>query len=547
MNARSKSDANVVRRTKEGRRRSDSELIAAMEPPALPKESEETVISKRFHVSFHPASSFTGTPEDISKRFCAFPGIQHTRAVEGFGERDALGGMRGWGWVEIVGSKKGIAGCVATLSGTTWKGAKVRVGDARPDWRERLAAEQRDPAAASDSGVDTKTKPIIEKTEEPKVKLCRSGYRRGVILHGKHARDMEPLTRERAVTLSQEHKGGWYATEMGRVLWSVRMRPEKTLVKGDMGAFTSEKKVDIQRSVVAKRKKISVGRRRPRKRIDMVRWGSRYLHGMWLSGCDDGQTEIPRKAITEIEEQNVDINEDGPLQSTRQILQEQKTAVGLLADMFGHQDENGSDEPEDWVGKESLESDVDEEALLRQGQEEGVSGKGLEAEEVLKDSKQGDASYGNRKGGREEPKDLKELFAPKEETEFSLLDHLGVDFDDLELDDIPFPITKPYADERGPAPTTVQTQYPQPSMAVFDEKKSLFFPSTTKAKGTQDLFDVAQERGWNWRDVFVRSETADEIRTKWEEERGELTRGWKKRWREASRRKGKGQPAGGDE
>jgi len=64
----------------------------------------------------------------------------------------------------------------------------------------------------------------------------------------------------------------------------------------------------------------------------------------------------------------------------------------------------------------------------------------------------------------------------------------------------------------------------------FDPKQPFFFPGDlpTKAQTRKD--------GWNWRDPVVgfwRTETEDDIRKKWTEERAELTRTWKRRWREA--------------
>ncbi|KAF9441683.1 hypothetical protein P691DRAFT_779709 [Macrolepiota fuliginosa MF-IS2] len=71
----------------------------------------------------------------------------------------------------------------------------------------------------------------------------------------------------------------------------------------------------------------------------------------------------------------------------------------------------------------------------------------------------------------------------------------------------------------------------------------------TNAKNKpKDLYDTLAAKGWDWRSAgFCRTQSEDEIREKWEREKGELTRGWKKRWREAGRigrRRGKGAGAG---
>ena len=57
---------------------------------------------------------------------------------------------------------------------------------------------------------------------------------------------------------------------------------------------------------------------------------------------------------------------------------------------------------------------------------------------------------------------------------------------------------------------------------------------------------MVQEKGWLWSDPgvkFYRTQSEEEIRKEWEEKKGELTQGWKRRAREAvkmTRRRGKG-------
>jgi len=135
-------------------------------------------------------------------------------------------------------------------------------------------------------------------------------------------------------------------------------------------------------------------------------------------------------------------------------------------------------------------------------------------------------------------------------------------------DDVPFPITN---EEQQPlqaseipehVPTAVpsgQTRTRTLPAIQLDPKQPLFFPLQSSStlgplnKGRlKDLFDVAKERGWNWRDPsvgFYRTETEDGIRKRWEESKGELTREWKKRSKEASkmnRRKYGGAKADGE-
>lgn len=52
----------------------------------------------------------------------------------------------------------------------------------------------------------------------------------------------------------------------------------------------------------------------------------------------------------------------------------------------------------------------------------------------------------------------------------------------------------------------------------------------------KDIFDLIKENHWSWRDPsvgFYRTGTEDDIRKRWEAGKSELTKEWKKRWREA--------------
>lgn len=92
-----------------------------------------------------------------------------------------------------------------------------------------------------------------------------------------------------------------------------------------------------------------------------------------------------------------------------------------------------------------------------------------------------------------------------------------------------------------PSSTTAQVRF------TLDQSAPLFFPipedQRTGFRGrVKDPLDVAREKGWDWR-KFGRTQTAEEIRQKWEEQKVELTKDWKRRHREAiksRRRRGGG-------
>jgi len=160
---------------------------------------------------------------------------------------------------------------------------------------------------------------------------------------------------------------------------------------------------------------------------------------------------------------------------------------------------------------------------------------------------------------------LKDMFAPREEdVGFSVLGNMELD---LELDDTldvqaAAPLVRSFPSEQptrslgalhAPPPTsTTVSSTSSTSVIPLDPTRALFFPlpgagtdlrAKASAKGRfKDVFDVIQNSLFG-APPFARTESAEEIKQKWEERRGELTREWKRRGREAgkaARRRGGG-------
>ena len=119
----------------------------------------------------------------------------------------------------------------------------------------------------------------------------------------------------------------------------------------------------------------------------------------------------------------------------------------------------------------------------------------------------------------------------------------------MDDDDLPFLAgkTEPVVQEEAVAVSHVvqkTSHQPVQPRIVLNSKQALFFPLDTPnmfegSKARQrDVYDVARENGWFWRDPavgFWNREGEEEITKKWEESRGELTKQWKKKWREAGK------------
>ena len=111
-------------------------------------------ITKRLHISGLTSHI---SRDDLVKRFSSFGTV---KALDGLGKLDANGDLRPYAYVTIESTKGQLAKCEPSLlhslflfrprdcthnrhlglnllSGTTWKGARLRIGEAKPDYGER--------------------------------------------------------------------------------------------------------------------------------------------------------------------------------------------------------------------------------------------------------------------------------------------------------------------------------------------------------------------------------------------------------------------------
>ncbi|THH28367.1 hypothetical protein EUX98_g5814 [Antrodiella citrinella] len=320
----------------------------------------EEIITKRLQVSgLTPAI----TPAELGAKLGSFGSV---KALDGFGVLNAVGQPRKFGYVTIETTKAKLAKCMNLLSGVTWKGAKLRMGEAKPDFRERIAKEHEPPA-----------------DDAPARKKRRLA--KGV--QGLHAVDMSLVTPENV-----QDRGGWRVTPLGKIVRPIRMRPEhplpEPLPKAPI-AKAKEKKDKKTGVVKEKRKRVKEPPTRARRRtIDPTKWDSQHLKGVFLdsglaptnvpiatqeveddsdSSDDSGEEEAARNEVEPInEEAEVEVELEAsvptpkpqaPTLSKSQIQdassdlrEESKTALGLLQSLFAG---------DEWGGAESVGSDVD--------------------------------------------------------------------------------------------------------------------------------------------------------------------------------------------
>ncbi|KAI0792206.1 hypothetical protein C8Q75DRAFT_754886 [Abortiporus biennis] len=558
----------------------------------------EDIITKRLHVSgLTPAI----TVADLSQKLGSFGSI---KALDGFGKFDALGEPRKFGYVTLETTKGKLARCMNLLSGVTWKGTKFRIGEAKPDFRERIAAEN----TAAEEGPPQKKRRLV----------------RGV--HGVQKDNMTLVTPENV----KEHSG-WRVTELGRLIKPIRMRPDHPLPQPV--ATSSKASTKTTKGKPKKKRVRDPPTRARRKTIDPTKYGSQHLKGIFLDTDIVADTVSVKKPFVE-EENSGPVSESSSSESSddevmaddeatsqksltpvaaeaslhkpslpvspppttvarasaskpslglpdTELEQEKKTSLGLLHSMFGD---------DDWGGQETDLSDVEmadltaassarkitgthtdpgfEEVPLDVSDIPVISSKELpeksQEEEVEADDEsavvEDELPAQRSDSGSEHNKPvqktkLKDLFAPKDaEGGFSLLGHLDLDLE-LEEDVLGLGIAQTHTESSNNITDnfTVTTQkyseshprrHPQ---VTLDSRAPLFFPvSGDDRKRARDPFTVLNDKGWNWKS-FSRNETSEEIKKRWEDTKGDLTRDWKKRHREAVKsRRRRGGHDGGD-
>ncbi|KAG8803591.1 hypothetical protein FRC16_004464 [Serendipita sp. 398] len=92
--------------------------------------------TRRLHVSgLTPAIS----EADLRARFSVFGNV---KTVDGVGKLDGLDQPRRFAYVSLEATPDKHSKCLNILSGATWKGAKLRIGEARPDFTPRYTSKR---------------------------------------------------------------------------------------------------------------------------------------------------------------------------------------------------------------------------------------------------------------------------------------------------------------------------------------------------------------------------------------------------------------------
>ncbi|KAF9517099.1 hypothetical protein BS47DRAFT_568503 [Hydnum rufescens UP504] len=184
-----------------------------------------------------------------------------------------------------------------------------------------------------------------------------------------------------------------------------------------------------------------------------------------------------------------------------------------------------------------------------------------DAADAPSDSPQTDAAVPAPPPSTSQPKSLKDMFAPREEEAgFSLFGNLaasGVEIElDLEEEEEVYPIGTKTINQTSAAvaaaPITALAPVFRNEALLFDSSSPMFFPILPsyrddgfpgkKGARPKDLFDIGLDRGWAAKagGGFWRTSNEEEIRERWDMVKGDLTREFKKRHREALKKRKRG-------
>ncbi|WFD36253.1 hypothetical protein MCUN1_003131 [Malassezia cuniculi] len=125
---------------------------------------------------------------------------------------DGVGNPRTYAFATLKISPTQLSKCMNTLSGVIWKGTRLRVAEAKPQWNVRLEREREKQAE--------KNALEAERALERRKKWLR---RRPWIAVEAH--DMSPVTAERI----ENGEWGWHVTPAGHLVRPMQMRPSRPI------------------------------------------------------------------------------------------------------------------------------------------------------------------------------------------------------------------------------------------------------------------------------------------------------------------------------
>ncbi|CAE6451779.1 unnamed protein product [Rhizoctonia solani] len=534
----------------------------------------------RLHISgLTPSISAT----DLKQRFSTFGEVQN---VDGVGKLDGVGMPRKFAYLTLATTQPKLARCMNLLSGSTWKGAKLRIGEAKPDYKTRHEREINPPPPAP------RPKLSAEARRRARLKFRLRARRLSRGAQGKQLKDMSVVTLDNV-----SKRKGWRRTPLNHLIRPMRMRPLHPIPSLRTKHVPSKIKL---KEKLAKRK-FALTRARCTV-IDPARYGAVHLKdGDGLLGAEvvavgrdeeEREVEAPREEKVVVEQESdgessrcstpaptipqpttaPTVSKPAPIlpqtapapqplekEDLLSLAHEKSSTLALLGGMFGKGEWGGREsvsgdemdvmeaEGEGEVGYEVVPraaSEPVEDIGVEDNEEEAGEDEDMTSEEAAAVEEREDGADGadEEQDEQESPiklSSLKDMFKPQEEsTGFSL--GLDIELDPDAESFLPASISAPLPEPTPVvAPAPIQTEkHAHTIQFTPDPKAPLFFLG-----GRNDIFHVIAEKGWEW----PHPGTSEEIRAKWDKSKAELTREYTRRHREAVKRRRRGGGIKGDD
>ncbi|KAL7418106.1 hypothetical protein BDY24DRAFT_374113 [Mrakia frigida] len=171
-----------------------------MAPPSNP--STEGSIAKRLHIGGLTNPKITHS--DLEKRFSSFGKVE---GVEGVGI-DANGDPRTYAYLSLTTTPAQLSRCLSLLSGSTWKGSLLKIGEARQHYAVRLEAER-----------EALKRPLDEED------LTAAGKKKKKAKLGRGVKGIEAKNMDLVEIDNVEGRKNWHLTPLSHLIRPLILRP----------------------------------------------------------------------------------------------------------------------------------------------------------------------------------------------------------------------------------------------------------------------------------------------------------------------------------
>lgn len=197
------------------------------------------------------------SPKDLAERFSRYGQVDNVEAAG----IDGVGQMRRFAYLTLIATPQEFKKCVGTMQSGMWRGAKLKIAEAKPKWDERQNVVEAPKSKAEIKVAKRKSKRRKEKARERRLADTKGGRQTG---------DMSLVTTE---NYDGPYKKHWHLTPSRHLIRPIYTRPTHPLMR------PIPKAVDVTEGFGKKSKKSrsSAPNRAKRVFLDPSRYGIKHL------------------------------------------------------------------------------------------------------------------------------------------------------------------------------------------------------------------------------------------------------------------------------